>query len=41
MENTVNISISNIYYLVCSDLTDKMKRSFSQAAIVSILLHGR
>ena len=24
-----------------SDLTDKMKRSFFQAAIVSILLHGR
>ena len=23
-----------------SDLTDKMKRSFSQAAVVSILLHG-
>ena len=30
----------NIYIICKSDLTDKMKRSFFQAAVVSILLYG-
>ena len=33
-------NISNIFLLILSDLTDKRKRSFFQAAVVSILLYG-